>query len=83
MFTCVLFMASRFLTFLFMIYIFILTMLLCLKDERYAKYVGCQAIVPMTYGRHIPIIGDRVRASPVFICLYIPKTFGSNVILPY
>ena len=33
-----------------------------LKDERYAKYIGCQAIVPMTYGRHVPIIADKVRA---------------------
>ncbi|XP_057248505.1 valine--tRNA ligase, chloroplastic/mitochondrial 2 isoform X2 [Beta vulgaris subsp. vulgaris] len=40
------------------------------EDERYAKYVGCQAIVPMTYGRHIPIIGDR----------YVDKEFGTGVL---
>lgn len=40
------------------------------EDERYAKYVGCQAIVPMTYGRHVPIISDR----------YVDKEFGTGVL---
>ncbi|KAH1084546.1 hypothetical protein J1N35_024307 [Gossypium stocksii] len=32
---------------------------LCL-DERYSKYVGKMAIVPMTYGHHVPIISDKI-----------------------
>jgi valyl-tRNA synthetase len=31
-----------------------------MQDERYAKYVGKLAIVPLTFGRHVPIIADRV-----------------------
>lgn len=30
------------------------------QDERYKKYIGLMAIVPMTYGRHVPIISDKV-----------------------
>lgn len=37
--------------------------MLSLQDERYSKYVGMMAIVPMTYGRHVPIISDRVKES--------------------
>lgn len=40
------------------------------EDERYAKYIGCQAIVPMTYGRHVPIIADRL----------VDKEFGTGVL---
>lgn len=40
------------------------------EDERYAKYVGCLAIVPMTYGRHVPIIADRL----------VDKEFGTGVL---
>lgn len=32
------------------------------QDDRYSKYIGKMAIVPMTFGRHVPIISDRVRA---------------------
>ncbi|GJT02690.1 valine--tRNA ligase, chloroplastic/mitochondrial 2 isoform X1 [Tanacetum coccineum] len=30
------------------------------EDERYAKYIGKSAIVPMTFGRHVPIIADKL-----------------------
>lgn len=33
------------------------------EDDRYSKYIGRQAIVPMTFGRFVPIIADRVRYS--------------------
>lgn len=32
-----------------------------MQDERYSKYIGRQAIVPMTFGRHVPIISDKVK----------------------
>ena len=41
------------------------------QDERYAKYIGRQAIVPLTFGRHVPIIADRVRTSNPFLILSI------------
>ena len=31
------------------------------QDGRYSKYIGKMAIVPMTYGRHVPIIADKVN----------------------
>ncbi|KAI3768281.1 hypothetical protein L2E82_18832 [Cichorium intybus] len=37
--------------------------LLPLQDERYAKYIGKSAIVPMTFGRHVPIIADKISAG--------------------
>ncbi|KAK3218446.1 hypothetical protein Dsin_012416 [Dipteronia sinensis] len=40
------------------------------KDDRYSKYIGMMAIVPMTYGRHVPIISDR----------YVDKEFGTGVL---
>ncbi|KAM7515840.1 hypothetical protein LguiA_005423 [Lonicera macranthoides] len=40
------------------------------EDERYRKYIGSQAIVPMTYGRHVPIISDK----------YVDKDFGTGVL---
>ncbi|XP_038686253.1 valine--tRNA ligase, chloroplastic/mitochondrial 2 isoform X2 [Tripterygium wilfordii] len=40
------------------------------KDERYSKYIGMMAIVPMTYGRHVPIISDK----------YVDKDFGTGVL---
>ncbi|KAJ8513055.1 hypothetical protein OPV22_003489 [Ensete ventricosum] len=40
------------------------------EDERYAKYIGRQAIVPLTFGRHVPIIADR----------YVDKEFGTGVL---
>ncbi|KAJ0981727.1 hypothetical protein J5N97_009982 [Dioscorea zingiberensis] len=40
------------------------------EDERYSKYIGKQAIVPLTYGRHVPIISDR----------YVDKEFGTGVL---
>ncbi|KAH1045310.1 hypothetical protein J1N35_036094 [Gossypium stocksii] len=40
------------------------------QDERYSKYVGKMAIVPMTYGRHVPIISDK----------YVDKDFGTGVL---
>ncbi|KAI3740032.1 hypothetical protein L2E82_30449 [Cichorium intybus] len=30
-------------------------------DERYAKYIGKSTIVPMTFGRHVPIIADKIK----------------------
>ncbi|KAK4776247.1 hypothetical protein SAY87_024208 [Trapa incisa] len=40
------------------------------QDERYSKYIGMAAIVPMTYGRHVPIISDK----------YVDKDFGTGVL---
>ncbi|CAK9156022.1 unnamed protein product [Ilex paraguariensis] len=40
------------------------------EDERYAKYIGRQAIVPMTFGRHVPIISDK----------YVDKDFGTGIL---
>lgn len=40
------------------------------EDERYSKYIGMQAIVPMAYGRHVPIISDK----------YVDKNFGTGVL---
>lgn len=40
------------------------------QDERYSKYIGRQAIVPMTFGRHVPIISDK----------YVDKDFGTGVL---
>lgn len=31
------------------------------QDERYSKYIGKLAIVPLTFGRHVPIISDKVE----------------------
>ncbi|XP_008457008.1 valine--tRNA ligase, chloroplastic/mitochondrial 2 isoform X4 [Cucumis melo] len=39
-------------------------------DDRYSKYVGMTAIVPMTYGRHVPIISDK----------NVDKDFGTGVL---
>ena len=30
------------------------------QDERYSKYIGQMAFVPMTFGRHVPILSDKV-----------------------
>ncbi|XP_038981960.1 valine--tRNA ligase, chloroplastic/mitochondrial 2 isoform X2 [Phoenix dactylifera] len=40
------------------------------EDERYSKYIGKLAIVPLTFGRHVPIISDR----------YVDKEFGTGVL---
>ncbi|KAG5227260.1 valine--tRNA ligase [Salix suchowensis] len=40
------------------------------KDDRYSKFIGKMAIVPMTYGRHVPIIADR----------HVDKDFGTGVL---
>ncbi|KAJ4826696.1 hypothetical protein Tsubulata_023383 [Turnera subulata] len=40
------------------------------EDDRYAKYIGRMAIVPMTYGRQVPIISDR----------NVDKDFGTGVL---
>lgn len=40
------------------------------EDERYSKYIGRQAIVPLTFGRHVPIIADR----------NVDKEFGTGVL---
>ncbi|KAI8540909.1 hypothetical protein RHMOL_Rhmol08G0022100 [Rhododendron molle] len=41
-----------------------------MQDERYSKYIGRQAIVPLTFGRHVPIISDK----------YVDKDFGTGVL---
>ena len=38
------------------------------QDDRYSKYIGRMAIVPMTYGRHVPIISDKVIAIATSPC---------------
>ncbi|EXC20640.1 Valine--tRNA ligase [Morus notabilis] len=40
------------------------------QDDRYSKYIGKMAIVPMTYGRHVPIIADKL----------VDKDFGTGVL---
>ncbi|GMH26292.1 hypothetical protein Nepgr_028135 [Nepenthes gracilis] len=40
------------------------------QDDRYAKYIGSQAIVPMTFGRHVPIICSK----------QVDKEFGTGVL---
>ncbi|XP_078163443.1 protein EMBRYO DEFECTIVE 2247 [Carex rostrata] len=40
------------------------------EDKRYSKYVGRLAIVPMTFGRHIPIIADK----------HVDREFGTGVL---
>ncbi|KAG0496170.1 hypothetical protein HPP92_000861, partial [Vanilla planifolia] len=40
------------------------------EDERYSKYIGRQAIVPLTFGRHVPIIANK----------YVDKEFGTGVL---
>ncbi|KAL3568380.1 hypothetical protein D5086_031031 [Populus alba] len=40
------------------------------KDDRYSKFIGKMAIVPMTYGRHVPIIADK----------HVDKDFGTGVL---
>ncbi|KAJ8899511.1 hypothetical protein K2173_018485 [Erythroxylum novogranatense] len=40
------------------------------KDERYMKYIGRMVVVPMRYGRHVPIICDR----------HVDKEFGTGVL---
>ncbi|KAL6130161.1 hypothetical protein ACLB2K_068542 [Fragaria x ananassa] len=40
------------------------------EDERYSKYINRMAIVPMTYGRHVPIIADKL----------VEKEFGTGVL---
>ncbi|ONK79233.1 uncharacterized protein A4U43_C01F4280 [Asparagus officinalis] len=40
------------------------------EDERYTKYIGMQAIVPQTFGRHVPIIADK----------HVDKEFGTGVL---
>nr|XP_027118802.1 valine--tRNA ligase, chloroplastic/mitochondrial 2 [Coffea arabica] len=40
------------------------------EDERYSKYIGKMAIVPLTFGRHVPIISDK----------YVDKDFGTGVL---
>ncbi|KAI5670074.1 hypothetical protein M9H77_10438 [Catharanthus roseus] len=40
------------------------------SDERYSKYIGKLAIVPLTFGRHVPIISDK----------YVDKDFGTGVL---
>lgn len=38
-----------------------LSFIIDMQDDRYSKYIGRMAIVPMTYGRHVPIIADKVN----------------------
>ncbi|GAB2254750.1 hypothetical protein Droror1_Dr00022559 [Drosera rotundifolia] len=40
------------------------------EDDRYSHYIGSQAIVPMTFGRHIPIISSKI----------VDKEFGTGVL---
>ncbi|KAL3506961.1 hypothetical protein ACH5RR_032343 [Cinchona calisaya] len=40
------------------------------EDERYSKYIGKQTIVPLTFGRHVPIISDKC----------VDKDFGTGVL---
>lgn len=48
-----------------------------MQDKRYAQYVGKLAIVPLTFGRHVPIIADRVSTKLNVLCsiLYVSSNF--------
>ena len=50
-----------------------------MQDERYAKYIGKLAIVPLTFGRHVPIIADRVRMKLLFSLVLPPF---QNIVRP-
>ncbi|KAL9323838.1 hypothetical protein ACSQ67_008695 [Phaseolus vulgaris] len=41
-----------------------------LRDDRYSKYIGMMAIVPQTFGRHVPIIDNK----------HVDKDFGAGVL---
>jgi hypothetical protein len=51
-----------------------------MQDERYAKYVGRLAIVPLTFGRHVPIIADRVRIIVISSILYISSNSRKDIV---
>lgn len=55
------FLSFLFLPFLILILSLIFFLPSSFQDERYSKYVGKEAIVPLTFGRHVPIISDRVE----------------------
>ncbi|KAK7304693.1 hypothetical protein VNO77_42579 [Canavalia gladiata] len=40
------------------------------KDERYSMYIGKMAIVPQTFGRHVPIISDK----------HVDREFGTGIL---
>ncbi|KAJ1393269.1 Valyl-tRNA synthetase, tRNA-binding arm superfamily [Sesbania bispinosa] len=40
------------------------------QDDRYSKYIGQMAIVPQTFGRHVPIISDK----------HVDREFGTGVL---
>ncbi|KAK7364716.1 hypothetical protein VNO80_13457 [Phaseolus coccineus] len=40
------------------------------EDDRYSKYIGMMAIVPQTFGRHVPIIDNK----------HVDKDFGTGVL---
>jgi hypothetical protein len=50
---------------------------LAMQDKRYAQYVGKLAIVPLTCGRHVPIIADRV--SMKLNVLYVWSNFTKGI----
>ena len=45
-----------------------LTSLYVFQDDRYKKYVGKMAIVPLSGGREIPIIADEVCNQELTLC---------------
>lgn len=49
-----------------------------MQDERYSKYIGRQAIVPMTFGRHVPIISDKVESILVIELWYSSESSPVN-----
>jgi hypothetical protein len=51
-----------------------------MQDERYAKYVGRLAIVPLTFGRHVPIIADRVRIIVISSIFYISSNSRKDIV---
>ncbi|XP_022641177.1 valine--tRNA ligase, chloroplastic/mitochondrial 2 isoform X3 [Vigna radiata var. radiata] len=40
------------------------------EDDRYSKFIGMMAIVPQTFGRHVPIIANKL----------VDKDFGTGVL---
>ncbi|XP_061363865.1 valine--tRNA ligase, chloroplastic/mitochondrial 2 [Gastrolobium bilobum] len=40
------------------------------QDDRYSKYIGQMAIVPNTFGRHVPILSDK----------HVDKEFGTGIL---
>ena len=68
---CIVFFSNQFLfsMTLFFLFLFSVSCSSSFQDERYSKYIGKQGIVPLTFGRHVPIISDKVELYIIFLVL--------------